>query len=229
MRVTTNEKLIKRGRRIATIMTAVGMALLFGSIFVAQNEARINIAFLMSITGFIVTVTATRYTKKWIRTPRANVVLDKVLKGMGHKYHIFHYVLPKVDHVLVGPQGVFVLNAQPADGAVRYENGRWRRKFHWTQLLRGFGDDAVGDATGDVHKETEALQEFIDAQLPDSEIQVEGVIVFTNERLQLDAESAPVAVARVDKLKALLRTYKKKALDSNTQQELEEKLDAQIE
>lgn len=228
MRITTNEKLIKQGRRIATVLTISGMALLFGSIFVAQNETHMNIAFIMSISGFVLTVIATRYTKRWVRNPRADQVIDKVLKGLGHKYHLFHYILPKVDHVLVGPQGIFALNAQPADGEVQYEGGRWRRKFHWAQLLRGFGDDAVGDPARDLAQEKKALQEFITAQLPDAEVEAEGVVVFTNEQLQLTADDALIAVARVDKLKSLLRGYKSKALDNNTQQKLEDLLAAQL-
>lgn len=68
----------------------------------------------------------------WQRGAEGEEEVIEILEGLGPRYEVFHdLVLPgetqNIDHVVVGENGIFVLETKNLDGVIKCEEDSWTR------------------------------------------------------------------------------------------------------
>lgn len=214
MRNIVNEGFIQRRANIARWSSLIGLGVLFLGLLVSFNQqyfywslpALVIGFFLASISGF----NANRYLKE----PRPDQVLAKVLRGFDNSYYLFNYTAA-VPHVLLTPSCVYALWVKPQGGVIRQQGKRWRRNFNLRRVFFIFGEEALGNPPRDALAEARRLQSALDKALGEESPPVEPLVVFTNPDAQLEREEAPsgdaaeVPVLTGNALKKYLRAQPK--------------------
>jgi hypothetical protein len=222
MKVITNEKLVKRQATLGKWASLLGMgALLAGLVVSYRWPTQLTVSFGCLIVGFMLAGVGTYNMNRWVREPRADQALTKALKGFDNRHSLYHYTLPAT-HVLLAPAGLFVFTVKDHHGEIRCEGEKWRQKFNWRRLLLFFGQEGLGNPTRDVRGEMGRLQRFLDEKLPEADVPIEGLIVFTNPRARLELIDPAVPVVSSNKLKTFLRQLKKKRISAEQRKELAE-------
>ncbi|MGC8787333.1 MAG: nuclease-related domain-containing protein, partial [Anaerolineae bacterium] len=162
-----------------------------------------------------------------LRDPRFDQELGKVLKGLNQGLRLYHYVLP-ADHVLLSPASIFVLLVKPQEGQISCHGGKWHYRFNLGRFLRTLFEERLGNPTKQAQREAEKLQRFLAKHLPDSDIPIQPVIVFSHPKAELDIVEPVVPVVHIGDLKSYLRNATaKKALRQETLQALTDLFDEQ--
>ncbi len=112
-----------------------------------------------------------------------------------------------IDHLVVGPSGLFVLETKTMAGLIVCEpDGTWRR----TRIGRGGTPYSafIGDPAAQVQRNIRALRECLRQRCPEllarTSVRIEGVVVFPHPRTELDAEHSRVTAARLEDTPALI-------------------------
>src|SRR5215207_4056948 len=126
MRVETNSKLVRRNRQIAQYLFFFSFGVLLLGLFVTNQQAASMQAndlllggilpSLVVLLAFITTITSVRMTNMWVREPRPEVALREGLKGLSNKSVLYNYYHLPARHVLIAPQGVFVITTRFQEG-----------------------------------------------------------------------------------------------------------------
>ncbi len=204
MRVVTNAALIQRNRRISHISFFASFGMVAASIFLGNrfSQSQPDMAAYFNCialpTLFFLVMFSVRMSNAWIREPVAWTALPDALRGLSNNAVIYNYILPG-RHVLVAPQGVFVLFPMFQDRAVIVEDDKW------TLASSGFGNilafmrqEGLGNPTKDAMIEAEETQKLINKLIPEHDIVVQPVVVFTHPEadVQIEGEqSVPVMLA----------------------------------
>jgi Nuclease-related domain/TadE-like protein len=106
-----------------------------------------------------------------------------------------------IDHLVVGPSGVFLLETKTMAGRIVCEpDGSWRR----TKVGRAGTPYAayIGDPAAQVQRNIFAVRDCLRTQLPGlfrrPPLWIEGLVVFPHPRTELDAEHSRVPAMRLD-------------------------------
>src|SRR5438445_118671 len=106
-----------------------------------------------------------------------------------------------IDHLVVGPTGVFLLETKTMAGRIVCElDGSWRR----TRIRRGGTPYAayIGDPAAQVQRNIFAVRESLRTRLPGlfqrSPLWIEGLVVFAHPRTELQAEHSRVPAVRLE-------------------------------
>ena len=212
MRVRTNTKLIASRQRMGRWTAFGGLLVLLGGLilsFRAQYDVRlVMITYGALIVGMLLSSIGIYLADKWVQPPRADEALANALKGFDKRYRLYNYLLP-APHVLLSPYGLTVLTVKRHNDTVRYTNGRWKHEQSLFRKLQSLSRERLGDPVRQMEWEKSRLQSFIAARLPDAEVPIDGVIVFTNPNVVLEIDGAPAHVVHVKKLKQhIRRAYK---------------------
>lgn len=204
MRVFTNERKIKRNRRLATAAFVVALAVLIGSMVIfwtVPPEAQFDLFWLstaMLAVGMVAAVTAVRLTNDWVRRPRPEEALNESLKGLGNNYSLYHFWMP-ARHVLVSPQGILCLTVRVQPGRFAVRGDRWRTQANpVARLGRLFRQEQIGNPTLDAQRDAARVQVWLDRIIPDSGVEVEPVVVFISPAATFEAEDPTVPVLYAD-------------------------------
>lgn len=222
MKVITDEKRIARNAKIGTWASLGGMAVLGIGLYLSLAQPQyLAVSMICLLAGMVLSNVGLYNANRWVKSPRPDEVLTKVLKGFDRRYTLYNYELP-VDHVLVGPSGLVVIETRNHEGVIRYTNGRWRQKIN---LLRVFGflGEGVGNPVRDAERAASKLRRFLAEKVPDlAETPVEPVIVFTNEKASLDVQNPPLPVFDPKGLQDFVRKAPKDALSGGEIRQLAE-------
>jgi hypothetical protein len=222
MKVIINEKLVKRQATIGKGASLIGMGALLAGLVVSYRWPNLlTVSFGCLIVGFLLASIGTYNMNRWVKEPRADLALDKALKGFDNKHRVYHYTLPAT-HVLLAPSGLFVFTVKDHHGEIRCEGEKWHQKFNWGRLLLLFGQEGLGNPTREVRGEIGRLRHFLDSRLPEADVPIEGLIVFTNPRARLELTDPAVPVMTSKKLKTHLRQLKRKRITTEQHKELAE-------
>lgn len=212
MRVVINEAQINRYRKISHVLFFISLAGMGIGFFytwtqpAASSTSQISCLILPIL--LLMTLTSVRMANTWIREPRPITVLSDALKGLGKKYTIFHHVLP-APHVLVGPEGVFTLTTVWQERAYRVEGKRWRGDEGIVRKINGYlRQDLIGNPFQDALFQAQQVQKLVEKVAPDSEVEVQPLIVMINPKASFEAEDPIIPVLYADpKRKPSLRLY----------------------
>jgi hypothetical protein len=208
MKVVTNQKLIERNKKIGQYTSIASLVILLGGlIFSFQTTTyAIAIAFGALLLGFILSQVGIYFGTRWGKSPRPDEVLTASLKGLEEKYTLYHY-LSSVSHLLIGPAGIWVLIPYPVKGIITYDETKERWKHKGGSLyLKIFAQEGMGrpdmDIENEISEATNYIQKVAEGQpvLP-----IQAALVFTNEKITVDAANAPTPTLAVGKLKDFIR------------------------
>lgn len=228
MEVFVNEAFLKRRRRLASWSTYVAIgALVLGLI---MSSRQILVSYALLLVGMLGATIGSQLTAAYVREPRADSVLAEALSGLDKRFALYCYYLPS-HHVVVSHHGLTVVTPRAQRGEISYANGKWRHKAGARKLLQLFGEPALGRPDADTEQEIKWVAEWAQEMMPETEIPVTGVVVFTDPQITLYANDAPVPAVKVADLPAFLRQDLKSqpTLTTAAQKELRRKLDAIVQ
>ena len=222
MKIVTNEKLVKRNKRIAQAATISGLIVLVGGMILSfQRQDLINISFASLIAGFILSQVGIYFTTRFGRSPRPDEMLNLALKGLDSKYAIYHYLTPAA-HLLVGPAGLWVFMLRHQRGTISLSKGRWKHSgggFMQT-YLKLFGQESLGRPDLEIENEIEKLNKFMKPWFSEEleAPRIQGALVFTNDEVNIKIdtdETPPAPTLSLKQLKDFMRkTAKTKSVSS---------------
>jgi hypothetical protein len=212
MQIITNEKLIKRYSIIARICLFGGMIVLMGGFYVSIKYPQYQSVVLISlIIGFFLSQIGILLTNRWSRQPRADVLLDKALKGFDKRYSIFHFSTP-ASHLLVGPAGVWILDPRFQKGTITYSKGKWQQKGG-NLYLKLFAQEGLGRPDLEILNEIDLTTKHLKKLLPETILpEINAALIFTNDKVVIDVtndQDAPAVTLQIGKLKEYLRKIAK--------------------
>src|SRR5690554_5817915 len=140
MRVETNQKLVRRNRRIAQYLFFFSLAVLIGAFIVAnaqmfsgslpdpdtlEGTLALVLPTLVLPIGVLASLFSVRMTNLWIRQPRPESAIREGLKGLSNKSVLYNYYHLPARHVLICPQGVFAITTRFQEGRYTVTGDKW--------------------------------------------------------------------------------------------------------
>jgi hypothetical protein len=223
MRIITNEKLIKRNATIGRVASLLGLAILaLGMYITFRQPEQIGIAWIALLSGFALSQIGIYFGNRWGRRPRPDEQINDALKGLGENYTIYHYSSP-VSHLLIGPAGIWALILHHQAGKIVYEKNRWQQKggSFGQRYLRIFAQEGLGRPDLEVSSDINSINTYFRKNLPGDGTgfgipSAQAVLVFTNEKAEIDVDEAPVPTLTAKKLKDFVRKRSKDKVLSQT-------------
>lgn len=207
MKVLSNEKVIKRNTQIGKYASIAALLILAGGMvvsFTMQEQAFIAFGALM--VGFILSQFGIYFGNRFGRRPRVDERITAALKGLTKDYTLYHYLAP-VNHLLVGPAGVWILEPYHQRGTITYEKNRWRQKGGGLMLgyLKIFAQEGLGRPDLEVQADLDALSNALKKSLGDDLPPLNASLLFFDPRAEIQADKAPHPTLKIDQLKDFLR------------------------
>lgn len=208
MKIIKNEKLIKRNGAIGNYTSLAALVILGLGMYMSIARREMFVYYLVAlILGFILTQIGMYMGNKFGRSPRPDERLDAGLKGLQNEYVIYHYTTP-ASHLLVGPAGVWVLMPYHQRGRATYQKNRWRVSGGGfvQSYMRIFGQESLGRPDIEVDNEVRSLRKYLLKHMEENEIpEIEALMVFTNDEMELDAEGSPIPAMKLKQVKDFIR------------------------
>jgi hypothetical protein len=143
---------------------------------------------------------------------RPDELLDKALKGLPGDQSLYHYTSP-VPHLLVGASGIWLLLPYFLRGTITYKKNRWRvAGGGFSQsYLRIFGQETIGRPDLEADGQKASLEKLLKKKFEEGEEipPISAILVFLDEKAEIDAADAPLPAVQAKKLKEFLRKIEK--------------------
>ncbi len=208
MKVVRNGRYIQIRSKIGRYASLGGLAVLAGGLLASflgqQRPELITLSFVCLLIGFILSQVGIYYGNRFVRPDRPDEALTKALKGLDDRFILYHYQLP-TPHVLLAPDACYVLAVQPQSGKISAHGDRWKHPLGWKWLFAWASQESIGNPTKAAQLEVETLQAQLAKKLPNVEVPLTPVVVFSNPDVELDISDTAVPVVHIKKLKDWLR------------------------
>jgi hypothetical protein len=209
MKVVTNTKLVEQRSKWAKRVAPLTMLFLIGGLitnFLSINQPAMFRPTLILLTlGFVSAIVSSNLVNNWVREPRADQVLEQLLKKFGNDYMLFNYTSP-VRHVLLAPNSLYVILVKNVDGKITVDGRRISRKFTLRRLFRLLGDESLAAPMTDAEKQVGRLHKFLSKDLVDEEIpEIKPMILFSNKNAELTVNNPAIPVMPTKGFKSFLR------------------------
>jgi hypothetical protein len=213
MKILTNEKTIRRNAKIGQFTSLASLLILGGGMYVSfAYPTQLSISFGALLVGFILSQVGIYFGNRWGRRPRIDEKISAALKGLGKEYTLYHFLTP-VNHLLVGPAGIWVIEPYYQRGTISFEKGKWKQKGggFFLGYLKIFAQEGLGNPGFEVKADLDSLTEAFKKALTDGgEVPpVNAVLVFTDPRAELKTDEAPWPTLKIDQLKTHIRNAAK--------------------
>jgi hypothetical protein len=212
MKIIKNEKLIKRNSKIGQYTSLGALAVLGVGMYISFTQPELFVwAVGALLLGFTLTQVGMYFGNRWGRSPRPDEKLDSGLKGLHKEFNIYHWTTP-VSHLLVGPSGIWVLIPYHQRGQVTYKKNRWRMSGggFLQNYMRLFGQEGIGRPDLEAESEINSIHKMLVKKMDENEIpEINAVLVFTTEGVEIEAEDAPMPALQLKKLKDFIRNKAK--------------------
>ena len=224
MKIIKNETLIKRNAKIGS-WTSLGALVVLGlGMYLSFTRPELFAYSLIALLlGFTLTQVGMYMGNKFGRSPRPDEKLDAGLKGLQNEFVMYHYTTP-VSHLLVGPAGLWVVMPYHQRGQVGFKKNRWRMSGggFLQNYMRIFGQEGLGRPDIEIDNEIKALSKHLLKHMEESEIpEINGLMVFTNDDVEVEGEGSPVPAMKLKQLKEFVRQKaKEKKLSAETTNKL---------
>lgn len=190
MRVIRDIGHIKRRKRRARWMALVGFALLASTFWIALYDQFLLLAYGLLLVGFVIFNNGMQQIGKWNRPMRNDQILDRALSKLGDKFTMIHFATlgnKTIEHLLVHPQGVVVFVPREMMGGVKVKGNRWRKRGGGLRRVFGMGGPQLGNPSLEVEHAVSAVETAL--QEHGLDIPVDGAVVFTDPRVDIEAEA----------------------------------------
>jgi hypothetical protein len=220
VKVIRNDDYIQKRNKIGRYTSLAGLVVLMAGMFISIFRAElITYSFVCLLAGFALSQIGIYYGNRFVRPDRPDEALTKALKGLDERYRLYHYQLP-TPHVLLAPEACYVFAVYTQSGRVAARGDRWRQSLGWRWLFAWLGQEGLGNPTKAAEFEAESLRRYLAKKLPDVDVPLTPVIVFSHPTVELDVADTSVPVVHVKKLKDWLRNAKNQGLTSGVRAEL---------
>ncbi len=203
MRHVIDQDRINRNAFFSNAASVGGMLLLLASVVLPLFLPGLaTVSSILLIIGLGTAMVGIYFANRWVRKPRPEDRLNQELKSLGETYTIFHYPRLPVDHVLLTPSGVFVLETVSLAGAFRYQDGKWKESMTMGRALRYIVEEHLGDPTRAAQSGAEHLHQLLCSRSEDfNAVPVKPIVVFTHPAAVVEAKGSPVPVVLANKLR----------------------------
>jgi len=212
MKIIKNEKLINRNAKIGQYTSLGALAVLGVGMYISFTRPELFIwAVAALLVGFTFTQIGMYYGNRWGRSPRPDEKLDAGLKGLPGDFVMYHWKTP-VAHLLVGPAGIWALIPYHQRGKVTYRNNRWRMGGggFLQGYMRIFGQEGIGRPDLEAESEISSIRKALAKEMEIDEIpEIQAMLVFTAEGVEIEAEETPIPAQPLKKLKDFMRNKAK--------------------
>lgn len=208
MRIITDHKVIRRNNKISKIMMPASLLVLGLGIVIALNDniSLFWISLVCLAVGFLLSQIAIYFNNRWGKSPRFDEKINTALKGLEARYTLYHYSSP-VPHLLLGPAGILILLPYAQQGVITYDENkqRWKQKGgNW--YMKIFAQEGLGRPDLEIQSYLEDMLKFMAKELPEVDLpEPQIVMVFTDKKVSVQAENAPVSALTLDRLKEFVR------------------------
>jgi hypothetical protein len=210
MKIIENTKLINRNKKIAKYTSYATFAFIAVSFYF--NTRKDTTSIILMLVALLLCMIAWQvsmfFTARWGAKVNPYEMITSALKGLDDKYTLYHFSTP-VSHLLVCPNGLWIILPELAGGEISYVNGKWKQKGANT-FLKIFGQDSLGRPDAESQLEINDLYRALnkkDIQI-DPEL-IKPLALFFNKKAELSVTGAPVACIPSDKVKEYLRRQPK--------------------
>jgi hypothetical protein len=214
-----------RVKAAKNFLLAISCVLVFGVLFVSALPGfwfYVDLGsfwFVRLILLFVTLVLAAYFygqTKGYLRGYSGEKVVSKTLSsGLGDDYLLindagFKDGFGNIDHIVVGPNGVFVIETKNYAGKVICHGDEWSRKpgrSKRSQLQLGFN---IGSPSRQVKRNVGRVRRAVIAVEGTglSDVWVDGVLVFSNPAVDLEVHEPSVTILKVRELVDFIRLRK---------------------
>jgi hypothetical protein len=162
--------------------------------------------------GIILLNVGKYYAMRYASNPRVDRAIGLALKSLDHRHHLYNFVpgIP-VEHLLLTPSSVIVLEVRPFFGDIVNRGSSWSRPLSVGGLMQRFTDGGLGNPTLEAQRDVDAVQNVLRDKLGTEvggSIAVLPIIVFTNPRVKLQSTESTVPVVSLVDLRSTLRRTK---------------------
>ena len=215
MKILTHEKNIRRNAKIGQYTSIASLLILAGGMYVSFfYPTLVYISFLALFVGFILSQIGIYFANRWGRRPRIDERLTSALKGLTKDYNLYHFHTP-VNHLLIGPAGVWIIDPYYQRGTIVFEKGKWKQKGGGLLLsyLKVFAQEGLGRPDIETKADIDNLTTLLKKLLPgDQEIPpINLAMVFTDDRAILQTEESLIPVMKIEQLKEYIRKIAKQS------------------
>jgi hypothetical protein len=208
MKIIKNETLIKRNAKIGGWTSIAALVVLGLGMYISFTRPELFIYSLLALLlGFTLTQIGMYLGNKFGRSPRPDEKLDAGLKGLQNEFVMYHYTTP-VSHLLVGPAGVWVMKTYHQRGQVTFKKNRWRMSGggFLQNYMRIFGQEGLGRPDIEIESDIQALKKHLSKTMDESEMpEINSLMVFTNDEVEIDADSPPIPAMKLKQVKEFMR------------------------
>jgi hypothetical protein len=132
-------------------------------------------------------------------------VITTLTKSLDDDYCLMNGVYLKgqggdIDHIILGPNGVYVLETKNWSGKILCTGDQWQRP----------GKQVKGNPSLQVKRNTQAIKKLIGAThaFRELKIWVEGIIIFTNSYADLNVNNPTVTILKLPQLSGYIKNQK---------------------
>jgi len=229
MRVEINEKLVKRNRQMATYLFMSTLILLIGGFFfvnagiftgeIINDPIILILQVLILPLAFIMTLFSVRMTNLWARPPRPEDALADGFKGLSKKSIVYHYHHIPARHILIAPQGVFVIKTQWHNGKYSNNGDTWQTiASPFSKFFASIRMDGLRNPTWDVQRQADYVKGLLKDIAPD--VEVKPLIVFVDPMARVTIKDPVVPVLYSDKHKPNIKDYLRQLNQESPSKEL---------
>lgn len=213
MQVITNNKMIKRNAKIGSITSIVALGILGVGLYISfQYKDLAQWSFLALVVGFMLSQIGIYFGNRWGRHPRMDERLTAAFKGLSRDYHLYHYMSP-INHLLVGPAGIFILEPYYQKGLITYDKGKYKQKGGG--ILQGylkiFAQEGLGRPDLEIKADQDQMKRFLESNgFPETDMEnIQTILAFSNKAAELKKNDSPHQMLPMEGLKGYIRGIEK--------------------
>ena len=215
MKLSINNKLIERNKKIAQITLFASLALLtIGFIWTLRNTepSKSVIGYLILIPAYLLVQISIFMANRWGKSPRPDEIVVRALKGLDDRYTLYNFTTG-VPHLLVGPIGAWIINPYHHKGEISYnpEKNQYLQKGGPNFITKYFAQEGLPNITREVFSLKRDLNKYFDKNSIQIDEEPLVVNLFYSDDIVLLTNKAPEINLKSDKLKVFIRKYVKKA------------------
>jgi len=192
---------VNRNAMLANVASVGGLLLLMASVALPMFYPSLStLSLVLMALGLGSAMVGIYFANRWVRKPRPEEQIDVSLKGLGDSYAICHFPRLPIDHILVTPTGILVLETIAYQGMFVFQDGKWKENMTMGRAIRYVVEEHLGDPSRTVESAILFLKEKLALENLGG-VPVRGLVLFTHPAAILDLKNPPIPVCRIDKLR----------------------------
>ena len=181
------------------------------------------VAYLVAFLFFIASAFFFESHTTWSSGAEGEEKVAKYLSLLDDSYYVIHdVVLPgtigNIDHIVFGPNGIFVIETKNHKGFITCQGDWWKQRKIGRRGTPYLGN--IGSPSKQVKRKAVLLNKFIQNRF-NTDLFVNGIVVFSNEEARLKIINPTVAILKPQELCDFIQYYHSKTFKELKLEDLE--------